>query len=85
MIFMKMPWKRKAKGKLNKGWRKPPLLLEKIMKAWQGLFVTVLLFLLLGLVGRMDYQDELLAEQHYTDMVCAGHYPDYKDLEPICN
>ena len=55
------------------------------MKAWQGLFVTVLLFLLLGLVGRMDYQDELLAEQHYTDMVCAGHYPDYKDLEPICN
>ena len=55
------------------------------MKAWKGLFVTVLIFLLLGLVGRMDYQDELIAQQHYTDMVCAGHYPDYKELEPTCN
>ena len=32
MIFMKMPWKRKAKGKLNKEWLTPPLSLEKIMK-----------------------------------------------------
>ena len=55
------------------------------MKAWQGLFVTVLIFLLLGLVGRMDYQDELLAQQHYTDMVCADPYPAYKDLKPPSN
>ena len=69
-------------GSTQRRWRKPPLSLEKIMKSW---FITILIFVMLGFVGAMDYQDELLAQQHYTDMVCAGHYPDYKELEPTCN
>lgn len=55
------------------------------MKRWQGLLVAVFVIAMLGIVGKMDMEDELMAQQHYTDMVCAGHYPDYKDLEPSCN
>lgn len=49
------------------------------------------------LVGRWDYEDEIKAEQYYTESVClwyatggtrttpgeAGH-PDYKDLGVVC-
>ena len=48
-------------------------------------FITILIFMMLGFVGAMDFQDMVLAEQHYKDMVCAGHYPDYKELKPSCN
>jgi hypothetical protein len=39
---------------------------------------------LLGFVGEMDYQDALAEEAHYTSMVCAGYWPDYKDLGISC-
>ena len=52
------------------------------LKNW---FITILIFVMLGFVGAMDYQDELVAQQHYTDMVCACHYPDYKELKPTCD
>lgn len=39
---------------------------------------------LLGFVGEMDYQDALDQEAHYTNMVCAGHWPDYKNLGISC-
>tara|TARA_R110002153_G_scaffold174356_1_gene327542 strand:+ start:1346 stop:1513 length:168 start_codon:yes stop_codon:yes gene_type:complete len=55
------------------------------MKRWQGLLLALFIVIALGIVGEMDYQDELAAEQHYKDMVCAGHYPDYKGTEPSCN
>lgn len=37
-----------------------------------------------GFVGEMDYQDALAEEAHYTNMVCAGHWPDYKNLGISC-
>ena len=39
---------------------------------------------LMGIVGNMDFEDALIEEQRYADMVCAGHWPDYKDLSPEC-
>jgi len=39
---------------------------------------------LLGFVGEMDYQDALAEEAHYTSMVCAGKWPDYKNLGISC-
>lgn len=39
---------------------------------------------LLGFVGEMDYQDALDQEAHYESMVCAGHWPDYKNLGISC-
>ena len=39
---------------------------------------------LLGFVGELDYQDALDQEAHYASMVCAGHWPDYKNLGISC-
>ncbi len=39
---------------------------------------------LIGAVGQMDYEDEIIAEQQYIQDVCAGVYPDYEYLEPDC-
>lgn len=51
-------------------------------------FKTVLWILallgFLGLVGQMDYEDEILAEQQYIRDVCNGVYPDYEYLQPDC-
>ena len=51
------------------------------------LFAVAFLFAIinyLGLVGQMDYQSELDAEAHYAEMVCGGHWPDYKNRNPDC-
>ena len=42
-------------------------------------FITVL-----GFVGSMDYEDAVAEDEHYTDMVCAGHWPDYDNRNPDC-
>jgi len=45
----------------------------------------VALFLgLMGIIGNMSLEDALLEERHYVEMVCAGSWPDYKDLSPEC-
>jgi len=38
----------------------------------------------LGIVGGMDYADELRAAVHYCDMVNAGHWPDYDNVAHHC-
>ena len=38
----------------------------------------------LGIVGGMDYTDELRAAVHYCDMVNAGHWPDYDKVAHHC-
>jgi hypothetical protein len=48
------------------------------------LLFIVLIIAALGYVGSMGYNDELAQEQHYTDMVCAQVWPDYRGIEPEC-
>tara|TARA_R110002020_G_scaffold270775_1_gene486024 strand:+ start:62 stop:232 length:171 start_codon:yes stop_codon:yes gene_type:complete len=55
------------------------------MKKWQGLLLGLFILIALGIVGEMDYQDAIQAEIHYQKMVCDGHYPDYKNLNPSCD
>lgn len=50
----------------------------------RNLLFAVAFLLALGLVGQMDYQSELDAEAHYTEMVCGGHWPDYENRNPDC-
>lgn len=50
----------------------------------RNLLFVLAFFLVLGLVGRMDYQLELDAEAHYAEMVCGGHWPDYENRNPDC-
>ena len=47
--------------------------------------VVITLLLLIGMVGRLDYEDELAEEAFYEEMVCAGKWPDYKSLGVVCS
>ena len=38
----------------------------------------------LGIVGTMDFHDELRAAVYYCDMVTAGHWPDYDNVAQYC-
>lgn len=42
--------------------------------------VAALLALLgiFGLAGAMDYEDQQAEQEHYCEMVKAGHWPDYQ-------
>lgn len=31
-----------------------------------------------------DYHHDTAQAEHYSEMVCAGHWPDYDRLEPDC-
>jgi hypothetical protein len=54
---------------------------EKIV----GAFALIMALTLYGIVSEMDYQDALAQEQHYKEMVCDGHWPDYKELRLPCD
>lgn len=49
------------------------------------LLAVVTLVALVGVVGTMDYQDELKEAEHYAAMVCDGSWPNYKSIEVDCN
>lgn len=55
------------------------------MNALTKILIGIAVFIALGIIGNMDYYDAKLAEQHYATMVCDGHWPDYKELNPECN
>jgi len=46
--------------------------------------IGIAMFVAVGIVGRMDYEDAKRQEQRYTHMVCAGAWPDYDSREPEC-
>lgn len=52
------------------------------MKAFLSTVAVVIVF---GLVGNMDYQDELKEQDRYHTMVCEGSWPNYKALEIDCD
>lgn len=46
--------------------------------------MVVLLIILLAAIGDSDYQDALDQEAYYSEMVCKGLWPDYKNLGVEC-
>lgn len=40
----------------------------------------VLILLIMGMVGSMDYEDAVLNQKHYCKMVAEGTWPDYNEL-----
>ena len=40
--------------------------------------------IIFSLVGTWDYQDAVAQDDHYTRMVCEGHWPDYEGRNPQC-
>ena len=49
-----------------------------------ALIALVIFLIVLGLVGKADYEDELAEESFYNQMVCDGNWPDYKELGVSC-
>ncbi len=43
------------------------------------------LILVFGLVGNADLEEAQRQADHYTEMVCAGAWPDYDNRNPECN
>lgn len=51
----------------------------------KGFFVMLALLLLMGVVGRMDYEDAKLEEAAYCHNVKTGVWPDYENIyKEIC-
>jgi len=48
-----------------------------------ALITTILAHLFIW-ASSMDYQENLVQEQHYIKMVCEGHWPDYRNEKPEC-
>lgn len=43
-------------------------------------WVPVILLVLFGAASSMDYEETLIARDHYCDMVESGHWPDFDDI-----
>ena len=49
-----------------------------------GVIVGAVFITAFGVVGRMDFNDELRAAVHYCEMVEAGRWPDYENRAGDC-
>jgi hypothetical protein len=55
------------------------------LKRYQVILAVIGIVIAMGVVGTSDYEDAVSADQHYIEMVCAGHWPDYDDRKPDCS
>ena len=46
--------------------------------------MTIIIVALIVLTG-CGYDDETLEAEHYASMVCSSAWPDYKNINPVCN
>ena len=57
----------------------------KLQMGWMAVaafwIVGIILF---SVVGKMDAEDQQIQADHYSEMVCQGHWPDYRDIKPDC-
>lgn len=50
------------------------------MSRYRVAAIAAALVLLLGLAGRMDYEDQQADQAYYCEMVKAGYWPDYQGI-----
>lgn len=53
------------------------LIKDRLRRPTFWYLVPILILLIMGWVGNMDYEDAQLGQQHYCKMVANGHWPDY--------
>ena len=60
-----------------------------MMTTSERLFVGGALFIvlvLIGMMGKMDMDDEIAEQKFYCEQVLAGHWPDYKHIaDEVCD
>jgi len=48
-----------------------------------ALFIVLIL---IGMMGKMDLDDEIAEQEFYCEQVLAGHWPDYKHIaDEVCD
>ena len=57
---------------------------EKIMNRLQKILLTITVIAVIGWVGNQDFEHQQQISQEYTQNVCDGFWPDFKDLRPKC-
>lgn len=59
------------------------------MTTTERLFVGGALFIalvLIGMMGKMDMDDDIAEQEFYCEQVLAGHWPDYKHIaDEVCD
>ena len=58
---------------------------EPLLRIIRHALVAMAFIAVLALIGEMGYQDALLEQELYAELVCDGTYPDYKNINPECN
>ena len=48
------------------------------------IMASLFVLLALGIAGNGDIEAEETQARVYTEMVCAGHWPDYENRNPTC-
>ena len=49
-----------------------------------ALILALLFFIALGVAGNGDLEEAQAQAELYSEMVCAGHWPDYEQRKPDC-
>jgi hypothetical protein len=57
---------------------------KKEKQIFTGLFLALGFLIALGIAGNGDLEEAETQARVYTEMVCAGHWPDYENRNPDC-
>ena len=57
---------------------------KKEKQIFTGLFLALGFLIALGIAGNGDLEEAETQACVYTEMVCAGHWPDYENRNPDC-
>ena len=57
---------------------------EPAIKTIRHTLIAMAFIAVLALIGEMGYQDALIEQEIYAELVCNGTYPDYKNINPEC-
>ena len=57
---------------------------EPLLRIIRHMLIAMAFIAVLALIGEMGYQDALIEQELYAELVCDGTYPDYKNINPEC-
>jgi O-antigen/teichoic acid export membrane protein len=58
---------------------------EPLLRIIRHMLIAMAFIAVFALIGEMGYQDALIEQEIYAELVCDGTYPDYKNINPECN
>lgn len=54
------------------------------MNRLQKILLTITVIAVIGWIGNQDFEHQEQISQEYTQNVCGGYWPDFRDLKPKC-